>query len=202
VTLLEAARLVARHDCAGRLEELRPLARSTFPLGATRSSATPWFLRELAHYVYAGDTLLHVAAVAYDCEVARVLLDAGADVRARNRRGAEPLHYAADGNPSLSTWNPTAQAALVSALIKAGAAPNALDHNGVAPLHRAVRNRCTGAVRALLSAGADPLLPNKRGSTPLALATQTTGRSGAGSFAAKAEQAVIVRLLTSASQSD
>jgi hypothetical protein len=29
----------------------------------------------------------------------------GASVRARNRRGAEPLHYAADGNPGSAGWN-------------------------------------------------------------------------------------------------
>ena len=52
-----------------------------------------------------------------------------------------------------------------------------------------------GAVRALLAGGADPNLANKSGSTPLALATQTTGRGGSGSPEARREQVEIVRLL-------
>lgn len=50
--------------------------------------------------------------------------------RARNRRGAEPLHYAADTN----RWDPTAQAETIEYLISIGADPNALDGSGVAPL--------------------------------------------------------------------
>src|SRR4051794_3999415 len=66
-------------------------------VGASRQSARDYFLEPIKHYVYAGDTLLHVAAAAYAMDAARALVLAGADVRARNRRGAEPLHYAADG---------------------------------------------------------------------------------------------------------
>ena len=65
----------------------------------------------------------------------------------------------------------------------------------MAPLHRAVRTRCTGAVRALLEGGADARRENKNGSTPMKLATSTTGRGGSGSAEAKAQQAEIVRLL-------
>ena len=63
------------------------------------------------------------------------------------------------------------------------------------PLHRAVRTRSTGAVRALLANGADALRKNKRGSTPLHLAVQDTGRGGTGSAAARQEQAHVIRLL-------
>ena len=128
-------------------------------------------------------------------DLVHVLLARGALVGAKNRRGAEPLHYAADGGPNLPTWNPLAQAATVTCLIEAGANPNALDKSGVSPLHRAARCRCTAAVRALLAGGADPSLANKSGSTPLALATQTTGRGGSGSPEARREQVEIVRLL-------
>jgi ankyrin repeat protein len=155
-------------------------------------------MKGIGHYVYAGDTLLHVAAAAYASDVARILLDAGADVGARNRRGAEPLHYAADGNPSAHSWDPEAQAGIVSLLIEAGADPNALDKSGVAPLHRAVRTRSTGAVRALLGGGADPMLPNKAGSTAADLASMTTGRGGSGSAEARREQGEIQTLLSSA----
>src|SRR5205814_1829037 len=114
---------------------------------------------------------------------------------AMNRRGAQPLHYAADGIPGSDAWRPAAQAAVVAALIAAGADPNATDKSGVAPLHRAVRTRCSAAVRALLEGGADPRRTNKSGSTPIKLATQPTGRGGSGSADAKEQQALIVQLL-------
>lgn len=179
---------------------LHRLARLPFSVGATRGESARWFLDDIQHYLYAGDTLLHVAAASYAVDVATALLAAGAQPRARNRRGAEPLHYAADGSPNLTTWHPSRQADIVARLVAAGACPNALDKSGVAPLHRAVRTRCTGAVRALLAAGADPRLPNGTGSTPMDLVVATTGRGGAGTPAARREQAEIARLLTAACQ--
>jgi hypothetical protein len=198
--LLPAALTIARRDPAivNRIRTAPTLARAVFFTGATRQSATHFFIREIGHYVYEGDTLLHVAAATYATSVARALVIAGADVRARNRRGAEPLHYAADGGPGRATWDPTAQAAIVTFLIESGADPNALDKSGVAALHRAVRCRCTGAVRALLEGGADPSLKNKHGSTPRDLASRTTGRGGSGSPEAKREQRKIQVLLESA----
>jgi hypothetical protein len=43
--------------------------------------------------------------------------------------------------------------------------------------------------------GADARAVNRKGSTPMLLATQSTGRGGTGSVAAKAQQAEILRLL-------
>ena len=124
----------------------------------------------------------------------RTLIAMGADVRATNRRGAQPLHYAADGVPGARSWNPDAQAATIASLIEAGADPNAIDKSGVMPLHRAVRTRCAAAVRALIDGGADPRGRNKSGSTPMDLATGNTGRGGSGSPESKAQQEEIVRL--------
>jgi len=103
------------------------------------------FLAERLAQVYEGDTALHAAGFSYDPEMAQDLITRGADIRARSRRGAEPLHAA--------------------------------------------------AVEALLRAGADPRLPNDRGSTAFDLAQWTTGRGGTGSAAAKVEQRVIIDLL-------
>jgi hypothetical protein len=171
------------------------LASACLEEGATRSAAKQYYLGEIGHYLYAGDTALHVAAAAYRHEIARKLIATGANVRARNRRGAEPLHYAADGAPGSRAWNPSAQAATVVCLIEAGADPNAIDNSGVTPLHRAVRTRCAAAVRVLLDGGADVRCKNKNGSTPMQLATRNTGRGGTGSLDAKAQQAEIARLL-------
>ena len=181
---------------ASRLLAASPaLARARAEKGATRQEAKEYFLDEIGHYLYEGDTALHIAAAAYRTEIVEELIAAGADLRARNRRGAEPLHYAVDGVPGSPTWNPRAQAATVARLIAAGADPNAVDQGGVTPLHRAVRTRCAAAVSKLLEAGADARSQNKNGSTPMKLATQNTGRGGSGSPESKAQQAEIVRLL-------
>jgi ankyrin repeat protein len=97
----------------------------------------------------------------------RELVSAGADVNAKNRHGARPLHYAADGSPGSASWNPDAQASTIAVLIEVGADPNGTDVRGVSPWHRAVRTRCVAAV----------------------------SRGGTGGQKAKAEQLQILRLL-------
>ena len=171
------------------------LACASFVGGATRQGPNSYFLQEIKHYIYTGDTALHVAAAAYRSLIARELVAKGANVRAKNRRGAEPLHYAVDGIPGFRAWNPRAQAATVTCLIEAGADPDAIDKSGVTPLHRAVRTRCAAAVRVLLENGGDARRRNKNGSTPMLLAIQNTGRGGTGSPEAKAQQQEIVQLL-------
>ncbi len=179
------------------LDQTPGLAIRPLQLGASREDPRPYFLIPIHHYVYAGDTALHVAAAAHHRGLAESLVAQGAAVRARNRRGAEPLHYAADGGPGqgADNWDFDAQRELISFLVDAGADPNAIDKSGVAPLHRAVRTRSSGAVSALIDKGADPLLMNKSGSTPLHLAVQNTGKSNSGSEAAKEEQHRIIVLL-------
>jgi len=183
-------------DRAARLLAASPaLARARLARGATRQGADGYFLERIRKHVYAGDTALHVAVAAYWQEFAQELVAAGADLRARNPRRAEPLHAAAVGGPGSASWNPAAQAATIVWLIGAGADPNAVDMDGVTPLHRAVRTRCAAAVAALLAGGADAGRRNRSGSTPLRLARLSTGRSGSGAADAKAQQQEIVRLL-------
>ena len=178
----EVSRLIA---------EFPGLAQVPSDVGSSRQDAATFFFIEIGHYLYAGDTALHLAAAAFQRPVAELLIAQGADCRARNRRGAEPLHYAADANH----WNPQAQAETIEYLLSVGADPNALDRDGVAPLHRAVRTRSLPAVNVLLDGGAKPTIPNKSGSTPLHLAVQTTGRGGSGTEHARQQQAEIIRLL-------
>ena len=194
-TLLQ---VIAARDqsAASRLIAAMPLlARQAIAVGATREAASGCYFEEITHYAYAGDTPLHIAAAAYQTAIVEALVSNGANVRARNRRGAEPIHYAADGVPGSPAWDPDAQYAVVECLIASGADPNAEDKSGVAPLHRAVRTRCAAAVRALLANGADVRRRNRSGSTPLHLAIRNTGRGGSGSAASRGEQAEIIRLL-------
>jgi hypothetical protein len=197
--LMALFRAIASGDTKRVLELLKAspaLTRESISNGATRANPVPFFLKRIGHYVYAGDTALHIAAAAYRRHVADQLIARGADVSARNRRGAEPLHYAADGMPESAHWHPRNQAATIACLVRAGADPNACDASGVTPLHRAVRTRCAAAVRALLEGGADPRRPNGNGSTPLDLAVQNTGRGGSGSPAARAQQRRIIEFLS------
>ena len=191
---LEFVRVVVNGDIdqvSRRLAGSPALATTSSEVGATRQESSTFFFADIAHYLYAGDTALHMAAAAFRRRVAELLVAHGADCRARNRRGAEPLHYAADAN----RWDPTAQAEMIKYLMSIGADPNALDSAGVAPLHRAVRTRSLPAVRALVDGGANARAPNKAGSTPLHLAVQTTGRGGSGSQHARQQQTGIIRLL-------
>jgi len=178
-------------EVARALDRKPALATTAVRTGATRETGAEFFIQAIRHYIYAGDTALHVAAAAFRRDVAELLVKHGADCRARNRRGAEPLHYAADANRS----DPHPQAETIAYLISVGADPNARDNSGVAPLHRAVRTRSAAAVRALLDGGADVRQPNKAGSMPLHLAVQTTGRGGSGSPEAREQQAKIISLL-------
>ena len=171
------------------------LATAVMQTGATRGGSDRYYLASIGHYVYDGETALHLAAAAYRADVVRALVAQGADVNARNRRGAAPLHFASVGQPGSASWNPEAQVETITSLVRAGALVDAADKGGVTPLHRAVRTRCAAAVCALLALGADPRRRNGGGSTPLKLARLTTGRGGSGTDEARAQQTEILRVL-------
>src|SRR5258708_17330763 len=117
---------------------------------------------KIFHWIYVGDTALHLAAAGYRVEIVRRLLAAGADPNAaRNRRQSGPLHYAADGYVIGPAWDAERQLKTIRCLLDAGADINAQDKNGASPLHRAVRTRCAAVVSCLLKAGADPMLKNR-----------------------------------------
>src|ERR1043166_1591768 len=147
----------------------------------------------IAHWFYAGDTALHVAAAGHRVEIAQMLLGGGGNpAGAGSRRASQPLHYAADGYLENPLWNASRQVATIRVLLEAGADMDAADKNGATPLHRAVRTRCAAAVKCLLEAGANPTIHNKPGSTPFHLAVQNTGRGGSGSDTARAAQREII----------
>ena len=109
-----------------------------------------------------GFTPLHLAAFFGKAEVARRLLDAGADVNAvsQNEMRVQPLHSAAAGRHH----------EVCRVLLTAGADVDAVQRDGYAPLHAAAQHGDDELVELFLSAGADPVAPIADGSTPADLA--------------------------------
>ena len=166
---------------------------------ATRLIAKPKLYHSgIFHWIYVGDTALHLAAAGYRVEIARTLLASGADPNAaESKRRSNPLHYAADGFITGPAWDAKRQVETIRCLLHHGADIHSEDLNGATPLHRAVRTRCAAAVRCLLQAGSDPMMRNKSGSTPFHLAVQNTGRGGTGEAAARKAQREIIETFLS-----
>ena len=160
-------------------------------MGATRQESSSFFFADIAHCFYAGDTALHMAAAAFRRPVAELLVAHGANCRATNRRGAQPLHYAADAN----RWDPEAQAEMITYLL------SIVQTRRCGQIRRgAIAQSCANAVAGGGSSafgwrGRTRRQTNKSGSTPLHLAVHTTGRGGSGSPHAREQQAGIIKLL-------
>lgn len=173
---------------------IKSLLRSNRALATSQIRQAQLFRPNIVHWIYVGDTPLHLAAAGCRVEIIRLLLAAGADPNSNlNHRQSTPLHYAADSCLRSKTWSAARQVETIRLLLEAGAKINAPDKNGATPLHRAVRTRGAEAVKYLLDSGSDLLLKNKPGSTPFHLAVQNTGKSGSGSELAKAGQRQIIQ---------
>jgi ankyrin repeat protein len=93
-----------------------------------------------------GTRALHWAVRANELEVARLLLQAGADAAARNRLGVTALYLAAaNGNGPM-----------IRALLEHGANPAHVEQTGETMLMVATRSGSGDAVRALLERGVNP----------------------------------------------
>ena len=104
----------------------------------------------------AGSTLLHHAAAFGTIDTMALLLDEGANINAKNRRGSTPLHWAIHDE------------AKVSLLLARGAAVNARQVEGRTPLYQAASlGGAAPIVRMLLAKDADPNIAIANGRTPL-----------------------------------
>jgi ankyrin repeat protein len=174
--------------------DLKHLLRQSPEIVCTRMKRDQ-LIKSIPHWLYIGDSALHLAAAALNINAVKLLIKAGADPNAENRRRATPLHYACDARPALSSvWNPKRQAAIIQLLLRHDARLEHADRGGATALHRAVRARSSEAVRHLLIAGArvNSRLGNQQ-STPLHLAVHSTGAGG--TAGAIDEQVKIIRLL-------
>lgn len=110
----------------------------------------------------AGRTELHYAAVDGDAAKVKAILATGLSPGAPDDNGWTPLHFAAQA------W----ALDICVALLDAGAPVDAQDIHGNTPLFKAVHeSRGRGEIIRLLRArGADPMLKNCHGVSPLSLA--------------------------------
>jgi ankyrin repeat protein len=123
-----------------------------------------------------GTTALHWAAFKDDMEMVKMLLAAGANVRATTREGAiTPLFMACTNG----------DAAMIETLIKAGASAKSVKSNGTTALMTAAASGSVDAVKVLLDHGAD------------VNAKETAHGQTALMFAAALNRAEVVKLLLS-----
>src|SRR5438309_6139112 len=86
---------------------------------------------KIFHWIYAGDTALHLAAAGYRVEIVRLLLTSGAEPNAaKNSRRSSPLHYAADGFITGPAWDVKSQVETIRCLLHYGAEIHLQDMNG------------------------------------------------------------------------
>ncbi len=97
---------------------------------------------------------LMIAAITGQIDLARRLIDRGADV---NKPGWAPLHYAASRG----------QLEVMRLLLEESAYIDAASPNGTTPLMMAARYGSPEAVKLLLEEGADPMLKNDLGMTAI-----------------------------------
>ena len=108
------------------------------------------------------DQLLLLASQFGDLEIARLLIDSGADTSVTDESGWAPLHVAA--------WR--GHETVARLLIDRGTDASVSNIHGSTPLHFAARNGNEAVARVLVGSGADVLAANTHGATPLHLAAR------------------------------
>ncbi|TXI19622.1 MAG: ankyrin repeat domain-containing protein [Nitrosomonas sp.] len=143
-----------------------------------------------------GYTPLMIAAQTMNLKLAGLLIDAGADLRIRNKYGETAimlasyhgqkdmvrLFYMKGAEINHRGWNPLLYAAsnghsdTIQLLLTVDADINSISNNGTTPLMMAVRGNHLDAVSLLLAKGADPTIKNEQGDNALSWAEKKEHR--------------------------
>jgi len=157
------------------------------------SDLPKWFAGFSSKFSKLLHSLISIMKFEYYLEIAKILIDRGGDVNAKDRDGNTPLHYAVgcfskdyaklliDKNADVYARNNFGLTPLHVAvregrleisqlLIENGADVDAKDEYGWTPLHWAVKEGHQAAVSLLIGKGADVNARNDRGWTPLHVA--------------------------------
>lgn len=105
-----------------------------------------------------GYTPLHLAISGGHDKIAKMLINAGFDLLAKDQMGRTPLHWAC----SFSYMHGNL-AGIIQIIIDAGVDVNALDIYGFSPLWWTVTNGQEDILELLLASGADPHIRTKKG---------------------------------------
>ena len=197
--------VAAMYGCSGRTKRYQGLVDLLVARGATRDIFAAAYLDDPARarellaadpsLVHARDTAgmsaLHHAAERGATEVARLLIEAGADVNARDGRGEAPIDHAGHAGP----WKPAPARQVVQVLLDHGATvdvfqasalgdvprlsalldedpqrANARTEKNRTPLYEAAHNLHLAAVELLLDRGADVETRTDWGEAPISTA--------------------------------
>ena len=136
------------------MEKLEPnlsLVRDLITLGAN----VDW--QDEGHYNW---TILHYTIFYNRIEIAKIIIDAGADVNVKNKLGDSPLHFSAYYD----------RYEITQMLIGAGADLDIQEDSGKTALHLSVYNNHIENVKILMKAGARTDIKDKYGKLPYDLA--------------------------------
>ena len=104
-----------------------------------------------------GQVPLYFAAYLNSVEVAKLLIDQGADFSVTDRDGKTPMHSAAEGN----------SVEMAKLLIDQGADFSVTDRDGKTPMHSAAEGNSVEMAKLLIDQGADFSVTDKGGRTPM-----------------------------------
>jgi ankyrin repeat protein len=148
----------------------------------------------ISHWMYTGDTAMHLLCAAKQIEGINQLIDNGCGINTNNnRRKSTPLHYACEYIFEQDVYDQEQQEKLILKLIELGANINAEDKNGNTPLMTAIRSRALKAVQVLNTL--NPILKTEHLDKIERMLNSNTGRGGVSCEQAKANLIEIKKLM-------